>query len=60
MSIDINPEDIANSLKAEGNEYFASKIWCLCGYVDNEFAKACEKYTDAIHIYPTAILYGLR
>lgn len=25
--------------------------------VENEFQKACDKYTEAIHIFPTAILY---
>ena len=25
--------------------------------LENEFQKACDKYTEAINIYPTAILY---
>ena len=59
MSIDINPEEIADSLKTVGNEYFASRKSWLSRYVENEFGKACEKYSEAIQIYPTAILYGM-
>ena len=27
-------------------------------YVDMEYAQAMEKYTEAINMFPTAILYG--
>lgn len=58
MSIDINPQTIADALKAEGNELFKSiPVWSGNYSLDNEFQKACDKYTSAIDIFPSAILY---
>ena len=28
-------------------------------YIDMEYEKAMEKYTEAINFFPTAILYGI-
>ncbi|KAK8826550.1 hypothetical protein WA538_006011 [Blastocystis sp. DL] len=50
MSVDINPEVIANTIKEEGNNFFKQ----------GEYSKACNKYTEAINICPTAILYGMK
>lgn len=58
MSVDINPEVIANTIKEEGNNYFKRIISSFYSTVEGDYSKACDKYTEAINIYPTAILYG--
>lgn len=57
MSIDINPQILSDQLKAEGNEFFKSRCLTENLCVDQDYQKACEKYTEAISIFPTAILY---
>ena len=59
MSVDINIEAVALELKTEGNKLFAGNEdgWDFC--LENRFKEACEKYTEAINICPSAILYGM-
>jgi serine/threonine-protein phosphatase 5 len=49
----VSSEELAaqsNTLKLEGNAYIAA----------NRFALAAEKYSDAIDLFPTAVLYSNR